>query len=375
MREMIQSLKNHLVNLPGWRTHRKIVVFESDDWGSIRMASKEAYSRLSQKGYPIDSCPYNRNDALEDNDDMTGLAEVLQGVKDSQDKPARFTLNNIVANPDFDRIKGAVFQAYFYEQFTTTLGRYANSDRVMEVYRQGMAEGVFQPQFHGREHVNVNRWLEGLQQNNPALLAAFAEGMFTLPQAPGTAGRRDYLDSFGLAYRHEFESASSIIHSGTELFYTLWGFRSESFIAPCYVWPSAIEPELQRSGIRYLQGTHVQLAPKPGLELKGSKKYHWQGQRNSWGQRFLVRNVHFEPAEQPNSDVVGLALKRIALAFTYHKPAIISSHRVNYIGRLRPENRDQNLKLLDQLLKAIVQLYPMVEFMSSDQLGRLMDKE
>jgi len=375
MRKMIQNLKNHLINLPGWRTNRKIVVFESDDWGSIRMTSKETFCRLSQKGYPIDSCPYNRNDALENNEDVAGLAEILHSVKDRQGRPARFTLNNIVANPDFDRIKGTDFQAYFYEPFPTTLLRYANSDRVMEIYRQGMAESVFQPQFHGREHVNVNRWLEGLQQNNSTLLSAFEERMFSLPQGLGSFGRRDYLDSFGLAYRHKYESESSIIHSGTELFKTIWGFRSESFIAPCYVWPSEIEPELLRSGIRYIQGTHVQLAPKPGLELKIKKKYHWQGQRNSFGQRFLVRNVHFEPVEQPNSDVVGLALKKIALAFTNQKPAIISSHRVNYIGRLRPENRDQNLKLLDLLLKAIVQLYPDVEFISSDQLGHLMDTE
>ena len=162
MRKMIQNLKNHMINLPGWRTNRKIVVFESDDWGSIRMASKETYCRLSQKGYHIDSCPYNRNDALENNEDVAGLAEILHSVKDRQGQPVRFTLNNIVANPDFDRIKGTDFQAYFYEAFPTTLLRYTNSDRVMEIYRQGMAESVFQPQFHGREHVNVNRWLEDL---------------------------------------------------------------------------------------------------------------------------------------------------------------------------------------------------------------------
>ncbi|NTW32234.1 MAG: hypothetical protein HGB12_06370 [Bacteroidetes bacterium] len=33
-------------NIPGWRTDRKILVIESDDWGSIRMPSKETYSGL-----------------------------------------------------------------------------------------------------------------------------------------------------------------------------------------------------------------------------------------------------------------------------------------------------------------------------------------
>jgi hypothetical protein len=38
---MINSLKStlsrNLTNARGWRTNRKIIVFESDDWGSIRM--------------------------------------------------------------------------------------------------------------------------------------------------------------------------------------------------------------------------------------------------------------------------------------------------------------------------------------------------
>jgi hypothetical protein len=38
---MINSLKStlsrNLTNARGWRTNRKIVVIESDDWGSIRM--------------------------------------------------------------------------------------------------------------------------------------------------------------------------------------------------------------------------------------------------------------------------------------------------------------------------------------------------
>jgi len=43
---MIKSIKSHLLNLPGWHTNRKIVVIESDDWGSIRMSSAEDAERL-----------------------------------------------------------------------------------------------------------------------------------------------------------------------------------------------------------------------------------------------------------------------------------------------------------------------------------------
>ena len=57
--------------------------------------------------------------------------------------------------------------------------------------------------------------------------------------------------------------------------------------------------------------------------------------------------------------------------FRWHKPVIIASHRLNYIGNLVPENRDITLGLLKQLLQDIVRKYPDVEFMSSDQLALL----
>ena len=35
----LNRIKQNVVNIPGWSTSRKIVVFESDDWGSIRVRS------------------------------------------------------------------------------------------------------------------------------------------------------------------------------------------------------------------------------------------------------------------------------------------------------------------------------------------------
>ena len=43
------SLARHYVNFRGWNTKSKIVVIESDDWGSIRTPSKEIYNHLLKK--------------------------------------------------------------------------------------------------------------------------------------------------------------------------------------------------------------------------------------------------------------------------------------------------------------------------------------
>jgi len=66
----------YLSNLPGWRTKRKIVVIESDDWGSVYMPSREALEALKGMGIPLTS-HYLNNDTLESNDDMKMLFDVL----------------------------------------------------------------------------------------------------------------------------------------------------------------------------------------------------------------------------------------------------------------------------------------------------------
>ena len=55
-----------------------------------------------------------------------------------------------------------------------------------------------------------------------------------------------------------------------------------------------------------------------------------------------VRNCSFEPKE--HSDTVSRTLKQVELAFYYNRPAIISTHRINFCGGLDINNRDKNLR-------------------------------
>lgn len=376
---MINKIKKiavrNLVNIPGWRTDRKIVVFESDDWGSIRMASKEAYNWFMEKGYHVDQCPYNKHDSIESNEDLELLFEVLTSVKDLHGNSAVFTANNIVANPDFKKIRETRFRQYYYEPFTETLKRYTNRDRVFELYKQGIAEHVFVPQFHGREHVNVNRWMSGLNSGNQVLIDAFEQEMFAVYQSGNLSGSRQNLDAFGMRYDKEWVNIKDVIQSGLDLFENIWGYRSLSFIAPCYVWPVEIEEILFEGGVKYLQGTHVQRIPYQNEKSGIKKRYHYQAQKNKFGQIYLVRNVSFEPVLEQSDDLVSKAMYEIGNAFKHKKPAIISSHRVNYVGSMNRQNRDRSLGMLKTLLSQIQEKWPAVEFMTSDELGGVIEKE
>ena len=71
MNKYKEHILQNIINTFGYKTNRKIVVFESDDWGSIRMPSKLAYSNLLKKGIGVDkSYLYDTLDSLEKKEDL-----------------------------------------------------------------------------------------------------------------------------------------------------------------------------------------------------------------------------------------------------------------------------------------------------------------
>ncbi len=360
------TVLRNLKNIPGWTTSRKIVVIESDDWGSIRIPSSAIFEKFKEYGFDVQNSQYNRLDALESNDDLNFLFEVLGKWKDSLGNPARLTANSIIANPDFKKIQDDGFQIYHYEHFIETLKRYPAHDRVFQLYEYGMKENLFRPQFHGREHLNVSRWMRALRQGSREVLFAFDQGTTF-------SGKGDYsfMEALDMDLPSDLEQVKSILKDGLAQFKETFGYASKSFIAPCYTWDSRIEDTLVNGGVEYLQGGMFQYEPKGGFE-NYKKRYHYLGEKNKSNLIHMVRNVAFEPSLVNKIDWVDYTLAGIRDAFRWKKPAIICSHRINFIGFLDPMNRDQNLKLLNQLLATIVKKWPEVEFMSSDELGDLM---
>ncbi len=363
------SISQNVINIPGYRTKRRILVIESDDWGSIRMPSKEIYSKFISKGFNISGSDYNRLDSIESSDDLTHLYDVLHTHKDSVGNPAVITANCVVGNPDFDKIRQSGFSEYSYEPVSETLKRKNGNGNVVSLWKDGFSAGIFHPQFHGREHVNVVRWMEALRERTP-------EMMFTFDNETTFSGDGDYNFMEVLDYNStdDLVLMKQSLKEGLDLFEQIFEYRSKSFIPPCYTWDSNVEQTLAESGVKYIQGLIVQLVPT-GSFGNYKRKYHFLGDRNKFGQYYLVRNAFFEPSLSNGSDPVGECIKRINIAFKWHKPAIISSHRINFMGSLVEKNRTDNLKLLDNLLKRVLKLWPDVEFMTSDQLGDLIADE
>jgi len=369
-------LMRNVINIPGWSTRRKIVVFESDDWGSIRMPSKENRNKLINAGFDFSNQPFNLYDALESNDDLTALFEALKNHKDATGRHPVFTAVSIVANPDFEKIKAGNFQQYHYEPFTETLKRYPNSDKVLDLYKQGISERLFVPIFHGREHLNAQRWMRTLQSGNKAVLKTFEQGVTAVHIGPYKEFLGDFQAAFDLDEPEDVNYMKDVLAEGLDLFENLWGYKSPYFVATNGPFNNSLEQVLAEKGVKYILGERLQNEPLGNGIYK--KHFHYIGMKNKLNQTYLTRNALFEPAIFSNGNniqPIENCLKGIERAFRWGKPATISTHRINYIGRIEEENRSENLKLLDALLTTIVKRWPQVEFMTSSEMGDLISQK
>jgi hypothetical protein len=373
LRNIKNTVLRNVINIPGWRTNRKILVFESDDWGSIRMPSREVYESLLKKDIRVDNLSYNHYDSLASEEDLTALFEVLGSVKDKNGKLAILTANTIVANPDFEKIHESGYQKYYYEPFTEILKRYSNHSGSFSLMKEGISAGIFRPQFHGREHLNVQRWMRALRKDTGNVRLAFDYRMFDLSTSLKISDN-SFMDALNYENTDEFEFQKQSIIEGLQLFEQLFGYKSQTFIAPHYIWSNELNKTLKDCGIKAFQGGRYQFEPLIGNKHKFKKHFHYTGQKNNLGQVYLIRNAEFEPSQKKDFDWNSEVMSQMEIAFRWHKPAIIQTHRINYIGTIDPTNRDRNLPMLAELLKKIVRKWPDVEFMSSDQLLNTIDR-
>lgn len=364
MSKFIKDIVKNFSNLPGWRTNRKIVVIESDDWGSIRMPSNEVYDTIMAAGLSIqngEGARYNRYDTLASEADLTNLFEVLNNVKDKNNHSAKFTAVSLTSNPDFAKIKQGNFKQYFHEPFTETLKKY-NKDSAFSLWKEGRERNIFVPEFHGREHLNVATWMRALQSGDKEALLAFDYDFWSYSRKTGVG----FQAAFDLEYNADLEVQKNVITEGLELFEELHGYKARFFVPPNGPFNNQLEKVAAEGGVEFMSSPKIQ---KEVLgEGKSTTHFRYLGKENKQGQKYITRNAFFEPSETSVNEV-DKCLKEIEMAFKWNKPAVISSHRVNYIGGLNEGNRDKSLSQLKELLETIKKRWPEVEFMTSSELG------
>ena len=209
-----QTIRQNFLNIPGWRTNRHIVVIESDDWGSIRMPSREAFEKLKAYGIKVENCCYCCNDSIATVDDLSLLFETLNSVKDKNNHAAVLTANAVVANPDFEKIKANDYTTYHYKLITESIPSLTGCEHSLSMWKEGNRNGFFVLQSHGREHLNVARWMRYLEQGYKETRFAFDHGVYGLSTTITSEKRKSYLPAFDFENKDEERVANEIAKDG-----------------------------------------------------------------------------------------------------------------------------------------------------------------
>ena len=353
----------------GWRTKRKLLVFESDDWGSLYLPGSAQIRYLEQAGIlEKDRTAYRRFDCLERRADLHGLFDVLSEFSDMHGNPAKFTFNTVMGNPDFEKIKQADFQSYHHQPFFESYQLY-NDEDCHDIWQSGMNARLVTPQFHAREHLNIRLWLDELRANRMDTRLAFDNCFYS--QVRSSKSPKTYMAAYWATSEIHLREIQAILVDGLKMFEGIFGFPSQSFVACKFILPSEIEETLAAKGIHTIQTQRRHRVPVPNTG-KSKFKHRIGGMKNRLGQIYSVRNVFFEPFEKPEQNVVAHAMKQTMTAFKCGQPAIVSSHRVNYVSRVEKTNSERSLRQLREYIKRVRAAWPDVEFISSDQLRDIM---
>lgn len=371
---MKQTISNHLKNISGWRTNRKLVIFSVDDYGNVRLDSKLASDSLQKANIPFES-HFDRLDTLETREDLARLYEVLDSVRDKHGKPAIFTPYALSCNINFEAMKENDYKEYIYESLPNTYRKLTERDPenykgTWSLWQEGIQKGFMKPQFHGREHFNLNIFNDLLNKGSKNLRLALEQNSYiSIPE------HKEYMNSWTAAYSFndsdETDTFLENVENGLAKFKEVYGYNSNVFTPPAQQFPLHLEPELNALGLKYID------RPRSLNRHLGNGNYQMEKHTLGDGDnmKVIVRNVVFEPTTARISNWVDFSFKQIEAAFFWKKPANISSHRVNFCGHIDEENRKVGLTALKQLLDKIVNRWPEVEFISADQLGDIISKE
>jgi hypothetical protein len=310
-----------------------VVIVESDDWGVGP-----------------------QSDALA----LQQIAAVLHGVRDSEGRSATMTLGVVLGHPDGP----AILQSDCSTYHRTTLAepRYAN---ILNTIKEGCSTGVFSTQRHGLEHC----WPQSLLHralSDPSLRRWLADPAARSERLPAPLQSR-WVDSSNLPTSPLPEAmVAAVISEEARLLKDLFGVHPEVAVPNTFVWDDAVERAWAASGVKCIvtPGCRYEGRGEDG-ELLPPRRHLRNGECNKWGSVYVVRDAYFEPMRGHRAERV---LQAVSIRSALGRPTLLEMHRENFIAGAR--QLEQSLDELSRALHGVVDAYPSVRFLATEELAR-----
>ncbi len=293
-----------------------VVVLESDDWGCC-------------SGH------------LETPADLEKIYRLLESVRGADGLPVIVTALTCMGNPDFEAIKKKGFT--YYEDIAIDKGfpKPWNGKGTVKKYLDGIARGVWHPEYHALlHHVSPRLWLHLLKGKGQA--AEIAQERFSRQYFAQPSHLPEY-QGFKVAEQQ------AMIQEGFERFRRTFGYApraavtSDAYPETVVLWAANGIDTVALINGRLNDGTVTVYQTKP---WNFQDMYGKMGDiGSSTGVVYLSRNAYFEGKESADE-----TFETVTRVWTkINEPAVISSHRG---GMVRPERQPEFLKLLKKIVDA-----------------------
>lgn len=336
----------------------------SDDWGSVRIRSSDDIFNLKKIGFECTN-RFDKFDTLESEEDLEDLFSILLKYKDGCGNHPIITPITNSYNPDFDHIIKRNYDQYKSLTIEETYLKYHNSKNIINIFRDGISEKIFIPQSHGGEHLQVKWWMNEISNPNSFAREALKNHFYFIPDSHLINNNYKKIEAaYNCKTNSDLKFAKKSIESSLKVFKNTFGFSASLFCPPSLIFDKNLNQCLVNNKIEWLDVPYFRIKfnkflPKDILFNKFGSKYKINLKK-------LVRNCVFEPNIKGYN--LNKTIKEIEFAFSCGLPAIISNHRVNFVGGISKENKKNGLKELDKLLGSVLSLWPDVEFVSVQDL-------
>jgi len=326
-----------------------VFVISSDDWGS-------------------------REDSVED---LNRLADVLRGFQDRYGHPAVVTAYMNPACPDVDRIAESGFQHYAWKFC------YSDNPELVDRWNALVAEGLFEIEFHGREHINVPLFMDLLKTDAHGFRQAVLNKRIAWHCDSMWDSRLMEDPRFKYFYRSFIDASIDppralprdrqieIIQTGLQLMHEHFEVAPQVLTPPGYVWDLYIGQALRACGLEYLDAARMSIVgvtSNQGLEVRDFV-LDWGS--NPEGIQAIIRTDVYEPTERvtPGQRIdLDDALWGVRRNLAAGSPVVLVSHCQHYIG---PDQslKQSSLQGLRRLIQEVRICRPKVAFLSAADLG------